>query len=462
MHIGVIGLGVMGGNLARNAARNGAAIAIYNRTTEKTDAFMRAHGTEGQFIACRTLEGLVSELPSPRTILLMVNAGIAVDAVLTELLPLLQSGDTLIDGGNSHFADTERREKDLGSKGIAFLGIGVSGGEQGALWGPSIMPGGTKESYDRIAFLLTKMAAKDGAGGKCVTHVGAGGSGHFVKMVHNGIEYGDMQLIAEAYDLLRRVTGLSNAEIAVTFDTWNKKRELKSFLIEITAGIFRKADDLGKGDLIDMIKDEARQKGTGKWTTQSALDLGASIPTMTAAVDARLMSSMKALRTQTGPLGTLETKKVKLSVNQIRDGLILSKICSYAQGLAMIALASREHNWGIDLAETCRIWKGGCIIRSALLKTFEETLRSEPGLPNLILAPMIAEIFVARHGKWRKVVAAGAQAGIPLPAMSASLAYFDGLRTARLPQNLTQAQRDFFGAHTYERTDKPGVFHTEW
>ncbi len=463
MHIGLIGLGTMGGNLARNAARNGATVAVYNRTTEKTETFIKAHGTEGTFVGCHTLEGLVSALPAPRTVILMVNAGAAVDSVILELEPLLSEGDTLIDAGNSHFADTERREKNLRDKNIHFIGMGVSGGEQGALLGPSMMPGGNADAYTRIAPLLLKMAAKDGGGGKCVTHVGTGGGGHFVKMVHNGIEYGDMQLIAEAYHLLKTIVGLSNAEIADTFDTWNKKRELKSFLIEITAGIFRKHDDLSTGDLIDAIKDEAKQKGTGKWTTQSALDLGVMIPTMTAAVDARFMSSMKALRMHASEtIGTLETKKVKLSVNQVRDALILSKICSYAQGLAMIAEASQQHKWGVNLAETCRIWKGGCIIRSTLLKTFEQALTEHQDLKNLILYPAITDLFKTKHAKWRKVVAAGIQSGTALPAMSASLSYFDGLRSAWLPQNLTQAQRDFFGAHTYERTDKPGTFHAEW
>ncbi len=463
MTIGLIGLGTMGANIARNAARNGATVAVYNRTTEKTDTFIAAHGSEGKFLACKTTMELIAALPQPRSIILMVNAGAPVDAVIEELLPHLSANDTIIDAGNSHFTDTERREKSLGDKGIHFIGMGVSGGEQGALLGPSMMPGGKHEAYDQLAPLFTKMAAKDGSGGKCITFVGSGGAGHFVKMVHNGIEYGDMQLIAESYYLLKNVLGLSNSQIADTFDTWNKKRELKSFLIEITAQIFRKRDDLSGKDLIDVIKDEAKQKGTGKWTTQAALDLGSTIPTMTAAVDARLMSSMKQLRMHSSDvIGQLETKTVKLSVNAIRDALILSKICSYAQGFALIAMASEQHNWGVNLAETCRIWKGGCIIRSALLKTFEAAYTEHKDLKNLILYPAITELFKARHAKWRKVVASASLSGIPVPAMSASLAYFDGLRNPSLPQNLTQAQRDFFGAHTYERVDKEGTFHTEW
>jgi 6-phosphogluconate dehydrogenase len=325
-----------------------------------------------------------------------------------------------------------------------------------------MMPGGDKEAYERMAPLFKKMAAKDGSGGHCVTHIGSGGAGHFVKMVHNGIEYGDMQLIAESYQLLRSMNR-TNAEIAATFESWNRSRELKSFLIEITAGIFAKKDELAGKDLIDVIKDEAKQKGTGKWTSQAALDLGVMIPTITAAVDARYLSATKGARTEMNvAFGTLETKPLKLSDRAVKDALFLSKICSYAQGLAMIEEANASHGWGIDLAEVCRIWKGGCIIRSTLLKTFEEAFRSTPKLKNLLLAPAIAEMFKARHQKWRKVVAQASLAGVPMPAMSASLAYFDALRTKNLPQNLTQAQRDFFGAHTYERTDKEGTFHTEW
>jgi 6-phosphogluconate dehydrogenase len=462
-NIGLIGLGTMGANLARNAARNGATVAVYNRTQEKTDAFIKAHGHEGRFTACHTLEGLVSSLPAPRSIIIMVNAGAPVDAVIGELTPLLQAGDTIIDAGNSHFADTERRTKELALKSIEFLGMGVSGGEEGALLGPSMMPGGSRSTFERLSPLLQKMAAKDGGGGKCVSFIGSGGSGHFVKMVHNGIEYGDMQLIAEAYHLLKDMALLTNTELAETFASWNRNRDLKSFLIEITAEIFRKKDDLGDGDLVDAIKDEAKQKGTGKWTTQAALDQGVAIPTITAAVDARLLSSLKTLRVQAAEtVGTLETKKPKLTVRAVKDALFLSKICSYAQGLSMIAETSKAHGWNIDLKEVCRIWKGGCIIRSTLLKNFEEAFHTDPALPNLLLAPTILHELRGRHQKWRKTVAAAVTAGIPVPAMSASLAYFDSMRTARLPQNLTQAQRDFFGAHTYERLDRPGTFHAEW
>lgn len=453
----------MGANLARNAARNGATVAVYNRTTEKTDSFMREHGNEGSFVACHTLEGLISALPAPRAIILMVNAGAAVDAVLQELTPLLTAGDSVIDAGNSHFSDTQRRMIELQNKGLHFLGMGVSGGEEGALLGPSMMPGGSREAFMHLEPLLRKMAAKDGSGNKCVSFIGGGGSGHFVKMVHNGIEYGDMQLIAETYHLMKSVLKMPNAEIAETFASWNKSRELKSFLIEITAQIFQKKDDMSSAELIDVIKDEAKQKGTGKWTTQAALDLGIAASTMTAAVDARLMSSLKTLRVRAEKdIGILDLKTVRLTVRALKDALLLSKICSYAQGFALISEASRVNSWNIDLAEVCRIWKGGCIIRSTLLKTFEEAFRTDPSIPNLLLSPEIISLFRARHTKWRKTVAAGALSGIPLPAMSASLAYFDSLRTEHLPQNLTQAQRDFFGAHTFERKDTAGVFHAQW
>ncbi len=463
MHIGLIGLGVMGANLARNAARNGATVAVYNRTTEKTDVFIREFGSEGSFVACHTLEGLITALPAPRSIILMVNAGAAVDAVLQELTPLLSPGDSVIDAGNSHFADTQRRMIELQNKGLHFLGMGVSGGEEGALLGPSMMPGGSRDAFTQLEPLLRKMAAKDGGGNKCVSFIGGGGAGHFVKMVHNGIEYGDMQLIAETYHLMKSVLTLTNAEIGEIFGSWNKSRELKSFLIEITAQIFQKKDDLSQTELIDVIKDEAKQKGTGKWTTQSALDFGIAVSTMTAAVDARLMSSLKNLRMQAEKdIGQLDLKTVRLTTRALKDALFLSKICSYAQGFALIREASRVHGWNIDLAEVCRIWKGGCIIRSTLLKTFEEAFRKDPSIPNLLLSPDITTLFRLRHAKWRKTVSAGALGGIPLPAMSASLAYFDSLRTGHLPQNLTQAQRDFFGAHTFERKDAPGVFHAQW
>ncbi len=462
-HIGLIGLGTMGANLARNAARNGATVAVYNRTTEKTDAFMAKHASEGKFISCATITDLVNSLPAPRYVVLMVNAGAPVDAVIADLTGHLSPGDTIIDAGNSLYIDTERREQELQAKDIRFVGMGVSGGEHGALWGPSMMPGGNKQAFEELSPLFTKMAAKDGSGGKCMTYVGTGGAGHFVKMIHNGIEYGDMQLIAEAYHLLKAVTGMNNAQLAETFEAWNKGRQLKSFLIEITGKIFRTKDTETPADIIDVIKDAASQKGTGKWTVQAALDYASVIPTISAAVDGRILSSTKDQRGRAAAhFGQLEIKQPKLSAKQIRDALYLSKICSYAQGLALIKKASDAHNWGVNLAETCRIWKGGCIIRSTLLKTFEQAFTANPNLENLLLDATITEAVQKSQRNWRKVVAAGATGGIPLPAMSGSLSYFDAQRSAWLPQNLTQAQRDFFGAHTYERNDKTGSFHTQW
>jgi len=461
--IGLIGLGVMGANLARNAARNDARVVVYNRTTGKTDEFMKIFSGEGTFVAAHSLKDFVENLPTPRSIILMVKAGSAVDTVIEELRPLLEKGDAIIDAGNSHFSDTNRREEELKKQGLEFLGMGVSGGEEGALLGPSMMPGGSKVTYDRLEPLFKNMAAKDGSGGKCVSYIGHGGAGHFVKMVHNGIEYGDMQLIAESYHLMK-ASGMKNAEIGETFAKWNKSRDLKSFLIEITAKIFSKKDDQGGAmDLVDLIKDAAEQKGTGKWTVQIALDLGIPIPTIASAVDARGMSSMKTLRVQAEKhVGALELKAVKLPMNAIRDALFLSKVCSYAQGYCMIQEAAKTHGWDVNLSEVSRIWKGGCIIRSTLLKEFESAFTEQPDLPSLILSPSILPHFQKKQKRWRKVISTAVLAGIPVPAMNASLASFDSLRTARLPQNLTQAQRDFFGAHTYERMDKEGKFHTKW
>jgi 6-phosphogluconate dehydrogenase len=463
-HIGLIGLGTMGASLARNAARNGATVAVFNRSNEKTDAFMQSYGSEGNFIACGSIAELIAALPAPRSIILMVNAGKPVDDVIDALLTPdtchLSPQDTIIDAGNSHFSDTERRIAGLKAKGIHFLGMGVSGGEEGALLGPSMMPAGSREAFDRLEPLLAKMAAKDGSGGKCVTYVGGGGAGHFVKMVHNGIEYGDMQLIAEAYHLMKSILKMPNAEIADTFESWSRSRELKSYLIEISAQIFRQKDDMGAGELIDVIKSAARQKGTGKWTTQSALDLGVAIPTITSAVDARFMSAADSMRSvvAASPMGTLDIGSKKVNLRAIKDALLLSRIASYAQGFHLIAEASHVYGWIVDKAELCRIWKGGCIIRSSLLKMFEEGFRSGLKTPY----PPMVELFVSRHAKWRKVIAAGTLSGIPLPAMSASLAWFDGLRSSWLPQNLTQAQRDFFGAHGFERIDREGTFHADW
>ncbi|HVW66110.1 MAG TPA: NADP-dependent phosphogluconate dehydrogenase [Candidatus Peribacteraceae bacterium] len=465
MQLGVIGLSTMGSNLARNAARNGAHVAVFNRTTSKMDAFMKDHGGEGDIVGCKTPEEFCKALSTPRAILIMVKAGQPVDDVIEEFMPFMDKGDIFIDGGNSHYTDSERREKDLEAKGFRFIGMGVSGGEEGALFGPSMMPGGDKSAYDELAPLLQKMAADDGDGGKCVEYIGPGGAGHFVKMVHNGIEYGDMQLIAETYHLLGYVAGLDDDAQADVFAEWNNGDDLHSFLIEITAKVLRKKDpDTGK-QLVDVILDSAGSKGTGKWTSQSALDLGVMIPTITAAVDARYMSAHKEERIAAAKALESYDFKVKtpgMEADDVRHALFLSKICSYAQGMALIAAASEEYGWKLQYDHICRIWKGGCIIRSTLLKNFEQAFAKNPGLKNLLLDDELLQMFRQYHQTWRKVIADGIEAGVPLPAMCASLAYFDGYFTERLPQNLTQAQRDFFGAHTYQRIDKDGTFHTEW
>ncbi len=462
-HIAVVGLSVMGANLARNAARNGATVSVFNRTTEKMEKFLSDFGSEGAFIGCKTHEELAASFKGTKTILLMVQAGAAVDDVIAEILPHLSKGDILIDGGNSYFKDTERRAKELSAKGIRFVGMGVSGGEEGALNGPSMMPGGDKSAVEELLPLLTKMSASDGEGGKCIAYMGEGGAGHFVKMVHNGIEYGDMQLIAEAYHLLTYVSGLENEQLAKLFAEWNEGEDLQSFLIEITAQIFKKRE--GDAYLVDLILDSAGSKGTGKWTSQCALDLGVMIPTITAAVDARAMSAHKKERS--AAFKALEPYKLAvdtpdLDSADVRFALFLSKICSYAQGLALIAAASKEYGWNLPFAEICRIWKGGCIIRSTLLGTFEKAFKKDPSLKNLLLDPSVIEEFKERHQVWRSVIAKGIAAGVPLPAMTASVSYFDGYFTENLPQNLIQAQRDLFGAHTFQRIDKEGTFHADW
>ncbi len=462
-HIAVVGLSVMGANLARNAARNGATVSVFNRTTEKMEKFLADFGSEGSFIGCKTHGELAASFKGTKAILLMVQAGAAVDDVIAEILPHLSKGDILIDGGNSFFKDTERRAKELAAKGIRFVGMGVSGGEEGALNGPSMMPGGDQSAIDELMPLLEKMAADDGEGGKCIASMGEGGAGHFVKMVHNGIEYGDMQLIAEAYHLLTYVSGLENADLATLFAEWNEGDDLKSFLIEITAQIFKKKE--GDAYLVDLILDSAGSKGTGKWTSETALSLGVMIPTITAAVDARAMSAHKKERSAAFKI--LEPYDLKvdtpdLDSADVRSALFLSKICSYAQGMALIAAASREYGWNLPFAEICRIWKGGCIIRSTLLGTFEKAFTKDPSLKNLLLDPTIIEEFKAKHQVWRSVIAKGIAAGVPLPAMTASVSYFDGYFTENLPQNLIQAQRDLFGAHTFQRIDKEGTFHEDW
>jgi 6-phosphogluconate dehydrogenase len=462
---GVIGLAVMGENLALNVERNGFPISVFNRSRAKTDTFMATRAQGKNVKATFTLPEFVASLEQPRRILVMVKAGDPVDAVIQELKPLLSPGDTIIDGGNSLFDDTARRTAELENTGLTFIGMGVSGGEEGALNGPSMMPGGTKAAYDNLAPILVKIAAQVDDG-PCVAYMGPGGAGHYVKMVHNGIEYGDMQLIAEAYDLLKNVLGLTNPEIQQVFSDWNKTPELDSFLIEITADIFKYMDAETNQPLVELIMDAAGQKGTGRWTVQSALELGVAIPTIIAAVNARIMSSYKGERVAASSILTGPTEKFTgdkaTFINQVRDALYCSKICSYAQGMALLQSASTANSYSLDLGEIARIWKGGCIIRAAFLDKIKQAFQAQPDLPNLLLAPEFKQTVLDRQAAWREVLIAAARYGIAVPAFSASLDYFDSYRRANLPQNLTQAQRDYFGAHTYKRTDKEGDFHTEW
>lgn len=465
---GLIGLAVMGENLALNVERNGFPISVYNRTATVTEKFAatRAQGKNVQ--ATYSLEEFVQSLDRPRKILVMVKAGGPVDAVIGQLKPLLDEGDMIIDGGNSLYTDTERRVKELEAVNLRFMGMGVSGGEDGALNGPSLMPGGTAAAYEAMEPIVTKIAAQVDDG-PCVTYIGPGGSGHYVKMVHNGIEYGDMQLIAEAYDLLKNVGGLTPMQLHEVFSEWNTTEELDSFLIEITADIFRKIDSETNEPLVDMVLDAAKQKGTGKWTVETSLDLGVSIPTIIAAVNARIMSSIKAERVAaskqlSGPGISKVDGDLKTFVNMVRDALYCSKICSYAQGMALLSRASKEFDYNLNLGETARIWKGGCIIRARFLNKIKDAFNEDPQLPNLLLAPEFKQTILDRQSAWREVVITAAKNGIPVPAFSASLDYFDSYRSAVLPQNLTQAQRDYFGAHTYERVDRPRgeFFHTDW
>lgn len=464
---GVIGLAVMGENLALNVESKGFPVSVYNRTSSKTEEFMQKRAQGKNVKAAYSLEEFVQSLERPRRILVMVKAGKPVDAVIEQLKPLLDKDDTIIDGGNSLFQDTERRTRDLEATGLGFVGMGVSGGEEGALYGPSMMPGGTSNSYKELEPILTKVAAQVDDG-PCVTYIGPGGAGHYVKTVHNGIEYGDMQLIAEAYDLLKNTLGLNNQQLHEIFAEWNTTDELNSFLIEITADIFKKKDSEADGYLVDKIMDSAGQKGTGRWTVVGALELGVCIPTITAAVNGRIISGYKeervaASKELTGPTAKFDGD-TKDFINKIGDALYCSKICSYAQGMALLSAASKEYNYNLNLSEIARIWKGGCIIRAGFLNKIKDAFNQNPSLPNLLLAPEFKQSILDRQDAWREVLMTSNKLGIPVPAFSASLDYFDSYRRARLPQNVTQAQRDYFGAHTYERLDKPRgeFFHTEW
>jgi 6-phosphogluconate dehydrogenase len=459
----VLGLAVMGANLARNAARKGFGVALFNRHGERTDELVREHGGEGRFFPAKTLEKFVAAIRKPRAIIVMVKAGKPVDDVIDELLPHLEAGDILIDGGNSQFTDTNRRSAKLKDTGIRFVGMGVSGGEEGALNGPSMMPGGELDSYRRIEPIVKKMAAQV-EGTPCVAFIGPEGAGHYVKMVHNGIEYADMQLIAEAYDLLKSVYGLDAEAIAGIFEEW-KKGDLDSYLIEITATVLRKRDATGKA-LVDSIVDEAEQKGTGRWAVQSALDLGVPLTTITEAVFARALSARRSQRLAAEEhLGraTPKTKKPsQADIDAIRDGLYASKIVAYAQGFEEMAAASVEYGWDLKLGELAMIWRGGCIIRARLLHRISEAYEKDARAPNLLLQPFFRDAVTKVEANWRKMVSLAVESGVPTPAFSSALAYYDGMRRGRGPANLLQGLRDYFGAHTYARLDKPGKFHTRW
>lgn len=461
--IGVTGLGVMGRNLARNFARHGYATALHNRTTAKTDAIMKEFGHEGTFVPAHTPEEFVASLERPRRLVIMVNAGPATDAVIDEFAPLLERGDMIIDGGNAHFKDTRRREAALKDKGIHFVGMGVSGGEEGALNGPSIMPGGSKESAEALLPMLEKIAAKvDGT--PCTTHVGPDGAGHFVKMVHNGIEYADMQLIAEAYDLLRYAGGFEPRQIAEVFNTWNRGR-LDSYLIQITAEVLAHTDAKTGKPFIDIVLDQAEQKGTGRWTVQDALDLGVPVSGIAEAVFARGLSGHADLRAAArnlpGP-ARLPVSDQSAFADKVERALYASKVVSYAQGWNMIAVGSQEYGWDIDLGKMAVIWRGGCIIRAAFLDRIRAAYAGNPRLPTLLSDPDFAKEISEAQDAWRDVITTAVQTGIPVPGFSAALAYYDALRAERLPAALVQGLRDYFGAHTYRRTDEAGTFHTLW
>ncbi|UQI46536.1 NADP-dependent phosphogluconate dehydrogenase [Streptomyces sp. HU2014] len=464
--IGVTGLAVMGSNLARNFARHGHTVALHNRTYAKTKALVDQHGHEGDFVPAESAEEFVAALQKPRRIIVMVKAGDPTDAVIDEFAALLEPGDVIIDGGNAHFADTRRREKALREKGIHFVGAGISGGEEGALNGPAIMPGGSEESYKSLGPLLESIAAKAKDGTPCCTHVGPDGAGHFVKMVHNGIEYADMQLIAEAYDLLRDVAGFEPDRIAETFRGWNAGR-LDSYLIEITAEVLAHTDaDTGR-PFVDVVADEAEQKGTGRWTVQTALDLGTPVSGIAEAVFARSVSGHRDLREAArglpGPRReSLSADEAEAFAARVEEALYASKVVSYAQGWNMISAASAEYGWDIDLGATAAIWRGGCIIRAAFLDRIRSAFAADPALPTLLADKGFAEEVGRAQDAWRSVVTTAVTHGVPTPGFSAALAYYDALRAERLPAALTQGQRDFFGAHTYRRVDREGSFHTGW
>lgn len=454
--LGILGLGVMGRSLAQNFARNGYPPIGYDIAPKLPEDF--------KITVANSLEELVGALTPPRTIFLMIPAGDPVDSAIASLKPFLQKDDLIVDGGNSFFVDTERRVKELGREGLHFIGMGVSGGESGALWGPSMMPGGSLAAWSRVEPMFQAISAKTKTGEPCVAWMGPGGAGHYVKMVHNGIEYGDMQLIAEVYDLLHRGAGISNLELAEIFAQWNQ-REMSSYLVEITASILRRLDEETGQPLVDLILDEAAQKGTGKWTSQSALDVGVAIPTINAAVESRLISALKTERVVAskvlGSADEYKGDKARL-IAAAEQALYTSKITSYAQGISLLKAASREFNFGLDIGRIVRVWRAGCIIRAELLNDIAAAYDRDPELLNLLLDEAFTSAILNRQAAWREVVQSAVGLGIPMLATSASLAYFDAYRSRVLPANLTQAQRDYFGAHTFRRIDREGIFHTLW
>jgi 6-phosphogluconate dehydrogenase len=462
--IGVTGLAVMGANLARNIARRGTPVAVHNRTAARTREFIEAYGSEGTFTAAETVEDFVAALERPRRIIVMVKAGAPVDAVIEELAPLLDEGDIIIDAGNSHFPDTKRRTEECATRGLRFMGVGVSGGEEGALLGPSIMPGGDPAAYAEVEEVLTGIAAQvDGT--PCCVHVGPDGAGHYVKMVHNGIEYADIQLIAEAYDLLTHVAGLDAPAIGKIFEEWNSG-DLESFLIEITAEVLQKTDASTGRPLVDVILDEAEQKGTGRWTAIDALDLGVPLTGITEAVFARTLSALKGERkaaagTLGGPVPGAGEDRADL-VDDIRQALYASKVVAYAQGFAQMRAASAANDWDLDLGAMATIWRGGCIIRAQFLNRIRDAYAEHGDIENLLMVPYFTEAVADAQDAWRRVVVTATQQGVAIPAFASSLSYYDGYRRERGPANLIQGLRDFFGAHTYRRVDTEGVFHTRW
>jgi 6-phosphogluconate dehydrogenase len=463
--IGLIGLAVMGENLVLNMESKGFRVAVFNRTTAVTEKFAEGRAKGKNIVPSRTLEEFVGALERPRKAMIMVKAGAPVDAVINQLVPLVEPGDVIIDGGNSLFTDTQRRCKELEGKGIHFVGCGVSGGEEGALKGPSMMPGGSEKSWEIVAPIFTKIAAVvDGE--PCCRYMGPDGAGHYVKMVHNGIEYGDMQLICEAYAILKDLLGLEAEELAEIFSEWNRGK-LNSYLIEITSLIFKKKDPETGKPMVEVILDKAGQKGTGIWTLQSALGQSVVISTINAAVEARVISSRKADRVEAAKILPARVEKAfggergKL-IDAVRDALYGSKIVSYAQGMELLGAASVTYGWHLNFGDIATIWRGGCIIRAQFLNRIKEAYERNAGLKNLLLDPFFRDVIAKTEGPWRYAVAQAVEAGVPVPAFGASLGYFDSYRSARLSSNLLQAQRDFFGAHTYERVDKGGVFHTEW